>query len=144
MVRDGDSSWPATAQIGVDEASTCLPRGADEDHLCVHLNYVSRVTEFGVTLPPAPTYFHKPISALNAHKAGVVRPERCKWLNYEGEIAIVIGAVPQRQPGRGGRLHRRLHGGQRLRPARLPRHRQRQHAAGEGQPTPCARWGPAS
>ena len=42
-------------------------------------------------LPPAPTYFHKPVSALNAHDAAVVRPERCKWLNYEGEIAIVIG-----------------------------------------------------
>ena len=42
-------------------------------------------------LPPAPTYFHKPITALNAHGADVVRPEGCKWLNYEGEIAIVIG-----------------------------------------------------
>ena len=43
------------------------------------------------TLPPAPTYFHKPVSALNAHGAAVVRPLGCKWLNYEGEIAIVIG-----------------------------------------------------
>ena len=42
-------------------------------------------------LPPAPTYFHKPITALNAHGADVVRPEGCRWLNYEGEIAIVIG-----------------------------------------------------
>ena len=43
------------------------------------------------TLPPAPTYFHKPVSALNAHESAVVRPSGCKWLNYEGEIAIVIG-----------------------------------------------------
>jgi 5-oxopent-3-ene-1,2,5-tricarboxylate decarboxylase/2-hydroxyhepta-2,4-diene-1,7-dioate isomerase len=57
----------------------------------VHLNHVSRVREFGVSLPPAPTYFHKPISALNAHGSAVVRPSNCKWLNYEGEIAIVIG-----------------------------------------------------
>ena len=42
-------------------------------------------------LPAAPTYFHKPITSLNAHQGAVVRPERCKWLNYEGEIAIVIG-----------------------------------------------------
>ena len=59
--------------------------------VCVHLNYSSRVTEFMGKLPPAPTYFHKPVSALNAHGADVVRPERCQWLNYEGEIAIVIG-----------------------------------------------------
>ncbi len=59
--------------------------------ICCHLNHISRVREFGVSLPPAPTYFHKPISALNAHGAAVVRPSNCEWLNYEGEVAIVIG-----------------------------------------------------
>jgi 5-oxopent-3-ene-1,2,5-tricarboxylate decarboxylase/2-hydroxyhepta-2,4-diene-1,7-dioate isomerase len=59
--------------------------------ICVHLNYRSRVEEMMISLPPAPTYFHKPVSALNAHDAAVVRPAGCKWLNYEGEIGIVIG-----------------------------------------------------
>jgi 5-oxopent-3-ene-1,2,5-tricarboxylate decarboxylase/2-hydroxyhepta-2,4-diene-1,7-dioate isomerase len=59
--------------------------------VCIHLNYDSRVKEFLATMPPAPTYFHKPVSALNAHGGAVVRPPRCRYLNYEGEIAIVIG-----------------------------------------------------
>lgn len=59
--------------------------------IAVHLNYASRTEEFMTKLPAAPTYFHKPITALNSHDASVVRPERCKWLNYEGEIVIVIG-----------------------------------------------------
>ena len=59
--------------------------------IAVHLNYASRTEEFMTKLPAAPTYFHKPITALNSHNAAVVRPERCKWLNYEGEIVIVIG-----------------------------------------------------
>ena len=59
--------------------------------ICIHLNYDSRVKEFHAKLPPAPTYFHKPISALNHHGGDVVRPPRCRYLNYEGEIAIVIG-----------------------------------------------------
>ena len=59
--------------------------------IAVHLNYASRTEEFMTKLPAAPTYFHKPITALNSHDAAVVRPERCKWLNYEGEIVIVIG-----------------------------------------------------
>lgn len=42
-------------------------------------------------LPPAPTYFHKPTTSLNSHQGHVVRPMRCKYLNFEGEIAIVIG-----------------------------------------------------
>jgi 5-oxopent-3-ene-1,2,5-tricarboxylate decarboxylase/2-hydroxyhepta-2,4-diene-1,7-dioate isomerase len=49
------------------------------------------VQEFMTTLPPAPTYFHKPTSALNAHRGQVVRPQRCEYLNYEGEVVIVIG-----------------------------------------------------
>jgi len=59
--------------------------------IACHLNYKSRVDEYMTRLPPAPTYFHKPTTALNSHMGDVVRPERCKYLNYEGEIAIVIG-----------------------------------------------------
>jgi 2-keto-4-pentenoate hydratase/2-oxohepta-3-ene-1,7-dioic acid hydratase in catechol pathway len=59
----------------------------------VHLNYASRTREFMTRLPAAPTYFHKPVSALNAHGGAVVRPDGCKWLNYEGEIVIVIGRI---------------------------------------------------
>jgi len=73
------------------DAAVHLPPVEPTKIICCHLNHVSRVREFGVSLPPAPTYFHKPVSALNAHGAGVVRPSNCKWLNYEGEVAIVIG-----------------------------------------------------
>jgi 5-oxopent-3-ene-1,2,5-tricarboxylate decarboxylase/2-hydroxyhepta-2,4-diene-1,7-dioate isomerase len=59
--------------------------------LAVHLNYRSRVEEFMAKLPPAPTYFQKPTTALNAHGGAVIRPPGLKYLNFEGEIAIVIG-----------------------------------------------------
>jgi len=68
-----------------------LPPSEPSKILCVHLNHVSRVNEFQVSLPAAPTYFHKPTSSLNSHRGDVVRPDRCRWLNYEGEIVIVIG-----------------------------------------------------
>jgi 5-oxopent-3-ene-1,2,5-tricarboxylate decarboxylase / 2-hydroxyhepta-2,4-diene-1,7-dioate isomerase len=71
--------------------ATHLPPSEPSKILCVHLNHVSRVEEFQVSLPAAPTYFQKPTSSLNAHRGDVVRPERCQWLNYEGEIVIVIG-----------------------------------------------------
>jgi len=68
-----------------------LPPTQPRKIICVHLNYRSRVDEYMTKLPEAPTYFHKPVTALSGHGADVVRPERCQWLNYEGEIAIVIG-----------------------------------------------------
>jgi 5-oxopent-3-ene-1,2,5-tricarboxylate decarboxylase/2-hydroxyhepta-2,4-diene-1,7-dioate isomerase len=83
VARDGRSSH-------VDEAIHLAPCEPTKI-ICVHLNYSSRVEEFMTKLPPAPTYFHKPISALTGHRADVVRPQGCEWLNFEGEIAIIIG-----------------------------------------------------
>ena len=59
--------------------------------VCVHLNYKSRLDELKRIQPEAPTYFWKPASCLNFHKENVVRPLGCKYLNYEGEIALVVG-----------------------------------------------------
>jgi len=76
--------------IAIEDAQHLAPAEPTKI-IAVHLNYDSRTQEFMTKLPAAPTYFHKPITALNSHKGAVVRPVGCKWLNYEGEIVIVIG-----------------------------------------------------
>ncbi len=89
--RDGDQLVARDGRtITIDDAIHLAPANPSKI-ICVHLNYKSRVDEFMTKLPSAPTYFHKPISALNSHGGAIVRPERCEWLNYEGEIAIIIG-----------------------------------------------------
>jgi len=91
VVRDGDDLVaPDGRRVPIGQAIH-LPPCEPTKIICVHLNYRSRVEEFQTKLGPAPTYFHKPISSLNAHGRPVVRPPRCRYLNYEGEIAIVIG-----------------------------------------------------
>lgn len=91
VVRHGDELRASDGRtVGVDEA-VHLPPTEPTKIIAVHLNYPSRSDEFMTKLPPAPTYFHKPITALNSHKGAVVRPAGLKWLNYEGEIVIVIG-----------------------------------------------------
>jgi 5-oxopent-3-ene-1,2,5-tricarboxylate decarboxylase/2-hydroxyhepta-2,4-diene-1,7-dioate isomerase len=65
--------------------------------ICVHLNYRSRAVEFGRELEQdQPTYFMKPATALNAHRGELVRPADCQLLNYEGEIAAVVGRPMRR------------------------------------------------
>lgn len=91
VVLDGDSLVARDGRRVEARAATHLPPVAPTKIICCHLNHISRVREFGVQLPPAPTYFHKPITALNAHGGAVVRPSNCHYLNFEGEIAIVIG-----------------------------------------------------
>ena len=60
--------------------------------VATHLTYRSRAVEYAMArLPQAPSYFLKPPSSLSAHRAPVRRPRGCRFLNYEGEIAVVIG-----------------------------------------------------
>ena len=59
--------------------------------LCIHLNYESRRIEFGAPELVTPTYFQKPTTALNAHRGTVCRPANTQYLNYEGEVAAVVG-----------------------------------------------------
>jgi 5-oxopent-3-ene-1,2,5-tricarboxylate decarboxylase/2-hydroxyhepta-2,4-diene-1,7-dioate isomerase len=59
--------------------------------LCVHLNYESRRVEFRAPPLVTPTYFQKPNTALNAHRGLLQRPADCRYLNYEGEIAAIVG-----------------------------------------------------
>jgi 5-oxopent-3-ene-1,2,5-tricarboxylate decarboxylase / 2-hydroxyhepta-2,4-diene-1,7-dioate isomerase len=91
VTRDGNELVAADGRRVNADSAVHLPPVEPTKIICCHLNHVSRVHEFGVSLPPAPTYFHKPVSALNSHGGAVVRPSNCEWLNYEGEVAIVIG-----------------------------------------------------
>jgi 5-oxopent-3-ene-1,2,5-tricarboxylate decarboxylase/2-hydroxyhepta-2,4-diene-1,7-dioate isomerase len=91
--------------VRVDGERLLLPDGrsvreADAVHLapcaptkilCVHLNYDSRRVEFRAPPLTTPTYFQKPVSALNAHRGLLLRPRGCEFLNYEGEIAAIVG-----------------------------------------------------
>ncbi len=57
----------------------------------VHLSYPSRVEEYAAPTPEEPSYFLKPPSTLARHGDEVVRPLGCRYLNYEGEVAVVVG-----------------------------------------------------
>ena len=89
--RQGDSLVAKDGRNFAIQDARHLPPAIPTKIIAVHLNYDSRTKEFLTKLPAAPTYFHKPITALNSHNGDVVRPKRCKWLNYEGEIVIIIG-----------------------------------------------------
>jgi 5-oxopent-3-ene-1,2,5-tricarboxylate decarboxylase / 2-hydroxyhepta-2,4-diene-1,7-dioate isomerase len=77
----------------IEEPVSYLPPCQPTKILCVHTNFASRVFEFTgkPSVPVTPTYFQKPVTALNSHQGEIVRPEGYKYLNYEGEIAAVIG-----------------------------------------------------
>jgi len=66
-----------------------------EKILCVGLNYKSHVAEVGRDLPANPSLFGRFTNTLVAHGQPIVRPKVSGNLDYEGELAMIIG-----KPGR--------------------------------------------
>lgn len=87
QLDDGRSVDPE----GVQHLVPCTPTKV----IAVHLSYRSRGIESRNQPRPTatPTYFMKPTTALNHHRGEIVKPEDCRYLNYEGELAVVIGSV---------------------------------------------------
>ncbi len=100
ILHEGQPKWvrPAGDRLVLgdgrhiaDAEATYLPPCNPSKILCIHLNYESRRVEFRAPMLETPTYFQKPVTALNSHRGTVCRPAGHKYLNYEGEVGVIIG-----------------------------------------------------
>src|SRR4051794_20656392 len=89
--RDGDEIVLEDGRRLAEPEVTYLAPVQPSKILAVHLTYRSRVEEYAANTPPAPSYFMKPPTTLNGHRGQVRRPRGTQFLNYEGELAVVIG-----------------------------------------------------
>ncbi|MEL6272999.1 MAG: fumarylacetoacetate hydrolase family protein, partial [Chloroflexota bacterium] len=90
-VVDGDDiALPGGERVAIADAHF-LPVTTPSKIIAPHLTYKSRCVEYKMThIPEEPHFFLMPPTAISAHKATVARPRGGKFLNYEGEIAVVI------------------------------------------------------
>ncbi len=89
---DGDTIRTGELTLGVGEIQEWLAPVVPSKIIATHLTYRSRAVEYRMAqLPSTPSYFMKPPSSLSSHGAPVTRPAGCRFLNYEGEVAVVIG-----------------------------------------------------
>ena len=100
VLRDGAPEWGRREGAGILlESGERLPEGEalylapvePTKILAVHLTYRSRVEEYAASTPPQPSYFMKPPTTLNGHRGVLKRPRGTKFLNYEGELAVIVG-----------------------------------------------------
>jgi 5-oxopent-3-ene-1,2,5-tricarboxylate decarboxylase/2-hydroxyhepta-2,4-diene-1,7-dioate isomerase len=89
---DGDTVTGDGTEIKIKEVERWLSPVTPGKIIATHLTYRSRAEEYRMArMPSEPSYFMKPPSSLSAHREPVVRPAGCRFLNYEGEVAVVIG-----------------------------------------------------
>jgi 5-oxopent-3-ene-1,2,5-tricarboxylate decarboxylase/2-hydroxyhepta-2,4-diene-1,7-dioate isomerase len=89
--RDGNEIVLADGTRVEEATATYLAPAEPTKIIAVHLTYRSRVEEYEARIPPHPSYFMKPPTTLNGHRGLLRRPKGACFLNYEGELAVVIG-----------------------------------------------------
>lgn len=68
-----------------------LPVSMPTKIIAVGLNYIDHANEMDKEIPEEPLLFMKPNSAVIAHNEEIILPEISKRVDYEGELAVVIG-----------------------------------------------------
>jgi 2-keto-4-pentenoate hydratase/2-oxohepta-3-ene-1,7-dioic acid hydratase in catechol pathway len=89
--REGDEIVLASGIRIPEAAAQYLAPAEPTKIIAVHLTYASRLDEYAARRPAVPSYFMKPPTTLNGHRGVVRRPAGTRFLNYEGELAVVIG-----------------------------------------------------
>jgi 5-carboxymethyl-2-hydroxymuconate isomerase len=88
--------------FSLTEIEMLPPVPGGEKILCIGVNYAKRDTELeaagGNAEAKYPSMFFKPPNSFVAHNAPILRPPESEQLEYEGEIALVIGKTGRRIP----------------------------------------------
>ena len=104
-VRDEDRSIYALLQGGllpeveameedgvpVEEVPLLAPIARPGKIVCIGLNYRSHAEEAGIDPPETPTFFAKYANAIAAPGAEVALPSSSEKVDYEAEVAFVVG-----------------------------------------------------
>jgi 5-carboxymethyl-2-hydroxymuconate isomerase len=78
--------------LPLSEVELLPPLAAPEKILCVGINYANRGKDYDLAENPKyPSMFYRAPSSLVGHGQNLIRPKISEQLDYEGEIAMVIG-----------------------------------------------------
>jgi 2-keto-4-pentenoate hydratase/2-oxohepta-3-ene-1,7-dioic acid hydratase in catechol pathway len=91
----------AAVTFPLSELTVLAPILNPEKIICIGLNYLDHAKESEMALPEEPVFFNKFNSSLTGPDSPVIMPRLSTQIDYEGELAVVIGKrgkyIPQDQ-----------------------------------------------
>ena len=84
--------------ISLNSVRILPPIPAPKKILCVGLNYDDHLEESGLKKPAYPEIFARLATSLIAHQEPIRRPRESTLLDYEAELAVVLGKAGRRIP----------------------------------------------
>ncbi len=93
VIREVDDHFrrEPTGRLHIFGGVKVLPPISPSKIVCVGLNYADHARELGMNPPDEPLIFLKPPSAVVGELDAIVFPATSNWIEYEGELAVVIG-----------------------------------------------------
>ncbi len=86
-----DPGQPLTARLG-------SPVARPEKIICLGKNYAEHAREGGMSIPEKPLLFCKTVNTLNGPHDPVLLPESSGQVDFEVELAVIIGRTAKRVP----------------------------------------------
>jgi acylpyruvate hydrolase len=91
-----DAAAATGAEVSAANISFAAPITAPRKIVCVGLNYRAHIEEMGRELPSVPTLFAKYPEALVGPRDDILLPPESAAMDWEGELAVVIGSTVRR------------------------------------------------
>src|SRR6185437_7046159 len=91
QAADAVQRAPASARKPLDKARLLAPVPRPGKIVCLGLNYADHAAEGGNAKPEYPSFFMRVGTSLVAHNQPILRPRCSDKLDYEAELAVIIG-----------------------------------------------------
>jgi acylpyruvate hydrolase len=89
--RRAAQSAPDSARLSLDAVRWLPPIMRPGKIICLGLNYAAHAAEGGNAAPEYPSFFMRGATSLIGHEAALIRPKVSGSLDFEAELAVVIG-----------------------------------------------------
>jgi 2-keto-4-pentenoate hydratase/2-oxohepta-3-ene-1,7-dioic acid hydratase in catechol pathway len=91
LLKKADESHFMDSSTRLSDVTLLAPLLAPPKIICLGLNYRDHAAETDKPIPKEPIIFMKPRTAIIGPNEKIVKPSFVKELDYEGELAVVIG-----------------------------------------------------
>lgn len=91
LVELGESDLSELPRLDIADITFLPVIGNPGKILCIGINYATHVRETGRDMPTYPMIFTRFADSQTAHEQAILRPNASHKLDFEGELAVVIG-----------------------------------------------------
>jgi len=98
LIKKANENDIRNASLKVNEITPLAPIAFPPKIVCLGLNYRDHAAEQNATIPDEPIIFMKPHTTIIGPNENIVKPSFVKQLDYEAELAIVMGRKAKNVP----------------------------------------------